>query len=104
MTRHISPVWRAREKRIRQGVRGRVLRLEPLEERSLLATFVVTSTGDQTDVNPGNGICETQVGNGICTLRAAITEANALANVGANVIFGLLLVWSGRTVAYWIWR
>ena len=29
---------------------------------------------------------------------------NALANVGANVIFGLLLVWFGRTVAYWIWR
>jgi CrcB protein len=29
---------------------------------------------------------------------------NALANVGANVIFGLLLVWSGRTVAYWIWK
>ena len=29
---------------------------------------------------------------------------NALANVGANVIFGLLLVWLGRTVAYLIWR
>lgn len=29
---------------------------------------------------------------------------NALANVGANVIFGLMLVWFGRTVAYWIWR
>jgi len=29
---------------------------------------------------------------------------NALANVGANVIFGLALVWLGRTVAYWIWR
>jgi len=29
---------------------------------------------------------------------------NALANIGANVIFGLLLVWSGRTVAYWIWK
>jgi len=29
---------------------------------------------------------------------------NALANVGANVIFGLLLVWLGRAVAYWIWR
>ena len=29
---------------------------------------------------------------------------NALANVGANVIFGLILVWLGRTVAYWIWR
>lgn len=29
---------------------------------------------------------------------------NALANVGTNVIFGLMLVWFGRTVAYWIWR
>jgi CrcB protein len=29
---------------------------------------------------------------------------NALANVGANVILGLLLVWLGRVVAYWIWR
>ena len=28
----------------------------------------------------------------------------ALANVGANVILGLTLVWLGRTVAYWIWR
>jgi CrcB protein len=29
---------------------------------------------------------------------------NALANVAANVILGLTLVWLGRTVAYWIWR
>lgn len=29
---------------------------------------------------------------------------NALANVGANVILGLFLVWLGRAVAYWIWR
>ena len=29
---------------------------------------------------------------------------NALANIGANVIVGLLLVWLGRTVSYWIWR
>ena len=29
---------------------------------------------------------------------------NALANVGANVIFGLILVWLGRAIAYWIWR
>ena len=29
---------------------------------------------------------------------------NALANIGANVIVGLFLVWLGRTVAYWIWR
>lgn len=29
---------------------------------------------------------------------------NALANIGANVIVGLLLVWLGRTVAYLIWK
>jgi CrcB protein len=29
---------------------------------------------------------------------------NALANVGANVLLGLALVWLGRTAAYWIWR
>ena len=29
---------------------------------------------------------------------------NALANVGANVILGLTLVWLGRTIAYWIWK
>lgn len=29
---------------------------------------------------------------------------NALANISANVIFGLILVWLGRTAAYWIWR
>jgi fluoride exporter len=29
---------------------------------------------------------------------------NALANVSANVIFGLALVWLGRAVAYMIWR
>jgi CSLREA domain-containing protein len=56
--------------------------LELLESRLPLATFFINSTADQTDINPGNGICETQAGNGVCTLRAAITEANALANVG----------------------
>jgi len=29
---------------------------------------------------------------------------NALANVGANVIVGLLMVWLGRAMAFWIWR
>lgn len=29
---------------------------------------------------------------------------NALANIGANVIVGLSLVWLGRLVAYWIWK
>ena len=37
--------------------------------------LVVNNLGDATDVTPGNGICETGTGNGICTLRAAVIEA-----------------------------
>ena len=44
------------------------------------STFFVNSTGDQPDINPGNGICETVAGGGVCTLRAAIQETNALPN------------------------
>jgi hypothetical protein len=38
---------------------------------------VNNSASDVTDVNPGDGVCETGSGNGICTLRAAIMEANS---------------------------
>jgi CSLREA domain-containing protein len=40
------------------------------------ATFTVNSSGDQSDVTPGDGICATS--GATCTLRAAIQEANAL--------------------------
>jgi CSLREA domain-containing protein len=50
------------------------------------ATFTVNDNGDQADANPGNGVCAT-LGD-VCTLRAAIQEANAL--VGAdNIHFNL---------------
>jgi large repetitive protein len=42
------------------------------------AVFVVNATLDVQDAIPGNGVCATAV-PGQCTLRAAITEANALA-------------------------
>lgn len=42
------------------------------------ATFVVNAFNDATDASPGNGICETGAGNQVCTLRAAIQEANSL--------------------------
>jgi CSLREA domain-containing protein len=48
------------------------------------ATFVVDSTGDGTDQTPGNGVCSTGPPTPVCTLRAAIQEANALA--GADTI------------------
>ena len=44
-------------------------------------TFVVDSTADAVDANPGDGACAT-AGN-VCTLRAAIQEANALPGADA---------------------
>ncbi len=42
--------------------------------------FVVNRKGDATDLNPGNGRCDSSTLSGRqCTLRAAIQEANALA-------------------------
>jgi CSLREA domain-containing protein len=46
------------------------------------ATFVVNTTADTQDATPGNGQCADA--GGACSLRAAITEANALA--GADII------------------
>jgi CSLREA domain-containing protein len=45
-------------------------------------TFVVDSTIDSVDISPGDGICLTD--ESVCTLRAAIMEANASA--GADII------------------
>ena len=46
------------------------------------ATFTVTSTADTVDAAPGDGVCADAAG--LCTLRAAVQEANALA--GADTI------------------
>ncbi len=50
----------------------------------LSATFIVNSTENAVDAVPGDGTCETETENGICTLRAAIQETNALP--GADTI------------------
>lgn len=46
----------------------------PAGEESPDATFTVNSSGDQSDLNPGDGSCLTLVLT--CTLRAALEEAN----------------------------
>jgi len=46
------------------------------------STFVVNSTLDAVDFNLGDGVCATS--GGVCTLRAAIQEANIFA--GPHVI------------------
>lgn len=38
---------------------------------------VNNSLVDAVDANPGDGVCETGTGNNVCTLRAAVMEANA---------------------------
>jgi len=43
-------------------------------------------------------------GNETLNLARDSQMMNALANVGANVILGLLAVWLGRTVSYLIWK
>ena len=43
-------------------------------------------------------------GNDTINLLRGGEAFNALANVGANVILGLALVWFGRTAAYLIWK
>lgn len=40
------------------------------------ATFTIDSVADAVDAAPGNGVCATA--GGVCTIRAAIQEANAL--------------------------
>jgi CSLREA domain-containing protein len=51
-----------------------VLAAEPAA--AVVHIFTVNTTADGTDANPGNGVCETAPGNHVCTVRAAIMEAN----------------------------
>ena len=48
------------------------------------AAFTVNNAGDQVDANPGNGVCATA--GAVCTLRAAIMEANHLAGTDSITI------------------
>jgi uncharacterized repeat protein (TIGR01451 family)/CSLREA domain-containing protein len=89
---------RPRKSRSRSPYR---LRLERLEDRLLRATFNVDSTADADDFDPGDGVCSTSPSGGACTLRAAISETEALANVGDpdNIFFSIPSSDPGRNQA-----
>lgn len=60
------------------------LRIEQLEDRCLLSSYTVNSTADSEDIIPGNDRCSAgtivlgqPVETGVCTLRAAIEEAES---------------------------
>jgi len=61
---------------------GLVLQFGPGTRSALAITLTVTSTADEPDTAPGNGVCAGP--SGACTLRAAVMEANALG--GSNQI------------------
>ncbi len=54
---------------------------------ALAVTFTVNSTDDGADVNPGDGKCSAVAAPAppVCTLRAAIMEANRAPNLGALI-------------------
>jgi CSLREA domain-containing protein len=59
----------------------------PARSAPTAPTFTVNSTIDAIDANPGDGACD--AGGSICTLRAAIMEANHTSGGGATINFGL---------------
>jgi CSLREA domain-containing protein len=62
--------------------------IDTTQQAAFPEIFVVNSTGDGDDAFQGDGQCETAVGNGVCTLRAAIEEANAHAG-GDGIFFSI---------------
>jgi len=58
-----------------------------LAQPAAAATLTVTSTGDEVDLNPGDGLCVTSLFT--CTLRAAIMEANAHADASDTIAFAI---------------
>lgn len=68
-------------------------------------TFNVTDLVDAPDANIGDGKCETVPGNKVCTLRAAIQEANALPgadtiNLQAQTTYKLTRIGTDDTALY----
>ncbi len=62
------------------GLIGAVIGADPARAS---AVFTVDSTIDEPDASPGDGLCASTP-SGVCTLRAAVMEANAL--TGADTI------------------
>src|SRR5437868_10366420 len=75
-------------------------RVDTAQQAPFPEIFVVNSTGDGDDAFPGDGQCETAVGNGVCTLRAAIEETNAHAG-GDGIFFSIPTTDPGYSNGTW---
>ncbi|MFN8018950.1 MAG: DUF4214 domain-containing protein [Acidimicrobiales bacterium] len=59
----------------------------PTPAAAATVTYVVNDLGDASDASPGNGVCATA--GAVCTLRAAIEEANARPADDNRIDFGV---------------
>src|SRR5256885_9603657 len=75
-------------------------RADSAQQAAFPEIFVVNSTGDGDDAFPGDGQCETAVGNGVCTLRAGIEEANGHAG-GDGIFFSIPTTDPGYSNGMW---
>jgi hypothetical protein len=76
---------KASRRRVVLGLAAIGLLVSIASPRALSVTFVVNNPSDVVGANPGNHVCETAPGNGACTLRRAIIEANHWPGGGAVV-------------------
>jgi CSLREA domain-containing protein len=78
--------------------------VDTTQQASFPEIFVVNTTFDAgtgaDDAFPGDGQCETAVGNGVCTLRAAIEETNAHAG-GDGIFFSIPTADPGYSNGMW---
>src|SRR5688572_4032043 len=79
-----SSVFYSKEVRVRHSLRHAcalalfvILSVFIPVRSALAANFVVNSTGNEADASTADGICQTA--SSVCTLRAAIQQANASA-------------------------
>src|SRR5215472_8176302 len=64
------------------------LKVKAITPPSVGTLFLVNSAGDQGEAAMDNQ-CETVIGNGVCTLRAAIDLVNARNNGGDAIVFDI---------------
>ncbi len=64
---------------------GLALAMTPAQADVAASIFNVNSTADEPDASPGNGFCFSTI-SAKCTLRAAIQEANALADTNTVIL------------------
>jgi CSLREA domain-containing protein len=65
------------------------LALLPAAPPAYAADFIVNTTNDLADLNPGDGVCDGAPRAGLqCSLRAAVQTANALGGVHAIILGG----------------